>query len=59
MTKVKPHTGDSYNDEADRVAKEATFFGRPVFVHYNLHLSRTRYQVKNARHEILGIISFS
>ena len=48
VTKVKAHTGDIYNEQADQLAKEATYqnlAGRPVYVHHNLDKSRTSFQL--------------
>ena len=48
VTKVEAHTGDTYNEEADRLAKEASYQnlgGKPVYVHHNISESRTGFQL--------------
>ena len=48
VTKVEAHTGDTYNEEADRLAKEAMYenlAGKPIYIHHNLDRSRTSFQL--------------
>ena len=48
ITKVEAHTGDTYNETADKLAKEATFSnlaGRSIYIHHNTAISRTSFQL--------------
>ena len=40
VTKVEAHSGNTFNDTADSLAKEARNLGNPVYVHNNEDTSR-------------------
>ena len=48
ITKVEAHAGDTYNETADGLAKEATFSnlaGKSIYIHHNIAISRTSFQL--------------